>query len=257
MFRKIRILVLLLILLSVALGAWRAKARATQWKHPLSVVVYPINGDGSPASAKYIETVSAATFAPIEAFMAEEAARHGIATQYGNPVRVDRAPEVKSLPPPPPIGGNVLQIMAWSLRLRYWAWRADTYAGATPQVQIFVAYFDPATNERVAHSLGLEKGMIGVVNAFSHPRMTATNNVVITHELLHTVGATDKYNPATDQPRFPDGYAEPELRPRYPQNFAEIMAGRIPVSQARSEIPRTLEQTLIGEWTAKEINWMK
>ena len=35
--------------------------------------------------------------------------------------------------------------------------------------------------------------------------MTGPNNVVIAHELLHTVGATDKYDPVTDAPRIPDG----------------------------------------------------
>ena len=39
--------------------------------------------------------------------------------------------------------------------------------------------------------------------------MTEENNVIVAHEILHTFGATDKYDPATTQPRYPDGYAEP------------------------------------------------
>ena len=53
----------------------------------------------------------------------------------------------------------------------------------------------PACATQLAHSLGLQKGLIGVVNAFASSSQAAENNVVIAHELLHTVGATDKYDP--------------------------------------------------------------
>jgi hypothetical protein len=172
-------------------------------------------------------------------------------------VELDLAPPVKSLPPSPPFGGDVLRVMWWSLQLRFWAWRADTYQGAAPHIQLFLLYFDPNTHERLDHSLGLEKGMLGVVSVFADRRMAATNNFVITHELLHTVGATDKYDPNSNQPIFPDGYAEVERTPRYPQQFAEIMAGRIPISAARAEIPHSLNSALVGEKTAREINWVK
>ena len=37
--------------------------------------------------------------------------------------------------------------------------------------------------------------------------------------LLHGFGATDKYDLATGQPLYPKGYAEPALKPLYPQRF--------------------------------------
>ena len=74
--------------------------------------------------------------------------------------------------------------------------------------------------------MGLTKGLIGVVYAFAAPEMNGENNVVIAHELLHTLGATDKYRPADDAPRFPDGYGDPQQVPLYPQRTAELMAGR-------------------------------
>ncbi len=91
---------------------------------------------------------------------------------------------------------------------------------------MFVLYHDPALTPQVPHSLGLTKGLIGVVYAFAAPEMDGENDVVIAHELLHTVGASDKYLPGTDAPRFPDGYGDPDQVPLYPQQFAEIMAGR-------------------------------
>ena len=86
--------------------------------------------------------------------------------------------------------------------------------------------------------------MIGLVNAFAMDEMAGSNNVVITHELLHTLGATDKYDLATNMPRFPDGYAEPQRNPRLPQEVAEIMAGRIPKSATQADIPESLDAKL-------------
>ena len=85
--------------------------------------------------------------------------------------------------------------------------------------------------------------------------MSRQNNVVIAHEFLHTLGATDKYDPATNQPLFPDGYANPDLDPLLPQRFAEIMAGRTPLSRNEAETPASLVDALIGNKTAQEINW--
>src|SRR5262249_43264658 len=114
-----------------------------------------------------------------------------------------------------------------------------------------------APNLRLAHSIGLQKGLLGVVNAFASAAMDAENNVVITHELLHTFGATDKYDPASNRPLFPEGYAQPTARPLYPQRKAEIMAGRIPINPEQAEAPRGLDEVVIGGRTAQEINWLK
>jgi hypothetical protein len=85
--------------------------------------------------------------------------------------------------------------------------------------------------------------------------MNGMNAVVIAHELLHTLGATDKYDPGTDAPLFPDGYGDPDQRPLYPQAAAEIMAGRRMLSPARWEQPDSLDEVVIGRATALEIRW--
>jgi hypothetical protein len=146
--------------------------------------------------------------------------------------------------------------MLWSLKLRYWSWSVDR--GADPpssDVEIFVRYFDPEATPRLAHSLGLQKGLIGVVNAFADRQQSGSNRVIIAHELLHTLGASDKYDPSTGQPIFPNGYAEPDADPALPQELAELMAGRIPVSSTESQIPHSLDQVVIGAKTAQEIRW--
>jgi hypothetical protein len=246
--------ILVYVLILVAVGHWLTTQRSTSWDRPLSVAVYPINGDGSQRSAQYIEDLEWDAFKSIDRFLVEEAEHYGV--QIGEPVHTVLAERIVSQPPAPPQGGNALQIMLWSLKLRYWSWSVDR--GADPpssDVEIFVRYFDPEATPRLAHSLGLQKGLIGVVNAFADPRQAGSNKVIIAHELLHTLGASDKYDPATGQPIFPYGYAEPDANPALPQELAELMAGRIPLSSAESQIPHSLEQVVIGAKTAEEIRW--
>jgi hypothetical protein len=141
--------------------------------------------------------------------------------------------------------------------MRYWAWVNGSFNGPKPHVRVFVLYHDPDRVTRVSHSLGLQKGLIGVVNAFASEAQAAQNDVVIVHELMHTLGATDKYDARTNQPAFPDGYADPQRQPLLPQEYAEIMAGRVPVTEQRADMPRSLEEVLIGAKTAGEINWVR
>jgi len=255
LFRTIRIALLLIVLVGVAASAWLTKLRTTSWERPLRVAVFPINADGSPDTARYIEALSVDSFRSIADFMTQEAQRYELALQ--TPVDLFLAPQIQRVPPPPPFGGNIVQVMLWSLQLRYWVWVNAEFAGPKPHVRMLVLYFDPQHATRVAHSLGLQKGLIGVVNAFATRSQNAQNNIVIAHELLHTVGATDKYDPATNQPLYPQGYAAPEQQPLLPQRFAEIMGGRVPLTQADAEMPDGLEQVLIGADTAREIRWLK
>ena len=253
MFKKLRILILLYVLLMVAGVAWLTKERTTDWDRPLIVTIYPINGDNSKTTGKYIKSLDSETFKPIEEFFSNEASHYQISLKQ--PVDIDLAPEIMELPPAPPYGGSVLSVMYWSLKLRYWTWSRDNY-NYPKDIQVFVIYFDPEKQKRVAHSLGLQKGLIGVVNAFSDKKMDAENNVVITHEILHTVGASDKYDPNTNLPLYPVGYAEPDNDPVLPQKKAEIMAGRIPVEENKAEIPKGLKETVVGTATAIEIRWL-
>jgi hypothetical protein len=74
---------------------------------------------------------------------------------------------------------------------------------------------------------------------------------------MHTLGATDRYEPGTNRPLYPEGFADPDAVPLYPQSRAEIMAGRIPVSETAAEIPTGMHEVMIGTKTAREINWIR
>ncbi len=253
MFKAFRVLILLLILAGVALGTWRAKTRSVEWKYDLPVNIYPVNGDGSENVKQYLRTLTANDFKPIKLFMREEAKRYELASSASIEIRLGEI--IDAIPPAPPRNGNALEAIAWSLKMRWWAFRNADTTGPGPQVKMFLVYFDPAQTSRLEHSTGLQNGLIGRVNAFASYAMAKQNNVIITHEFLHTLGATDKYDPATNQPVYPDGYANPDQQPLVPQRFAEIMAGRIPVSQSEATIPESLNNVLIGSLTAQEINW--
>ncbi|MBL4762499.1 MAG: hypothetical protein JKY93_07365 [Gammaproteobacteria bacterium] len=251
--KKLRVFLLLLILLFVALNSWSIKSRSTDWDQPLWVAIYPINADGSNASKNTIQTLSVEDFQFVESFMRREAKRYALSIE--NPVTMKLAPEIKELPPTPPIDGNTLGIIVWSLKMRYWAYSRDTFVGPSPDIQIFVLYHDPKQTTRLAHSLGLQKGLIGVVNAFAGREYRGSNNMVIAHEMLHTVGASDKYDGHNNQPIYPEGFARPDQTPLYPQHKAEIMAGRVPLSATESIMPTNLKRVVVGEQTSKEINW--
>jgi len=256
MFRQARITILLYVLLMVALATWLTKIRSTDWNNSLWLAVYPINGDNSERSENYIGKLSLKSFRALETFMEREARRYGITLE--RPLRVEIGDEISERPPAPPADGNPLKVIAWSLKLRYWSYRVQkSQQGPAPDIQMFVVYHDPEQHPVLAHSLGLEKGLIGVVNGFASRDYTSQNNVVITHELLHTLGASDKYVPGTSAPAFPYGYAEPAKKPLHPQNAAEIMGGRIPLSEESSEMPSGLADCVVGPLTAREINWIQ
>jgi hypothetical protein len=252
-FRTTRIALLLLILIVVAASTWQDRYHSTRWREPLFVAVYPIAADDSPVTRAYVDSLDDERFRAIDRFFAREAERYGLATAL--PFETRRQPTLERLPPERPPQASLLGTALWSLRLRYWAWTVTRHAREPADVRIFVLYRDPAITPTVPHSLGLAKGLIGVVYAFAAPIMNDENDVVIAHELLHTVGATDKYDPSNDAPRFPDGYGNPQQVPLYPQAHAELMAGRRMLTPTRWDQPATLDDVVIGTATAAEIRW--
>ena len=252
MFKAIRIATLLLILFIVSVSTWLTAARSTDWNGSLWVKVYPINADGSAETQAYIEALALDAFEPIEEFVAREALRYG--RSLPRPVRMELGRQVREQPPILDGQPGVPAIMWWSLKLRWWAADVtDAQDNPDPDVRIFVRYHAPRDEIRLENSVGLQKGMVGVVNAYASRRHAGSNNVIIAHEFLHTLGATDKYDLSTGLPSFPDGYAEPERTPRFPQERAEIMGGRIPFADDDAIIPPSLRQVVIGNLTAAEI----
>jgi len=247
-------MVLLSVLAAVALHAWLDRVATQSWREPLWVGLFPLNADGSAPTQDYVAGLSVKDFAAIADFFTREGQRYGLPLEQ--PIHVELYPPGSRLPPPLDPSAGPLGIAWWSLKLRYFASRATAVPGrAPPRIRLFLVYHDPATLERAPDSHGLQKGLVGVVHLFADSAMAGNNCIVITHELLHTVGASDKYDLGNGSPLFPSGYADRDQDPLYPQERAEIMAGRRALSSYQWDMPRSLTRVLIGPETAREIRW--
>lgn len=253
MFRRLRIVILLAVLVFVALGTWLDRVQSTDWDGPLLVALYPVNADASTAAAAELNTPRTANASALEAFFNREAREYRLPIE--RPLRFVLGPALTDSPPALPPNAGAFGVMLWSLKLRWWNFGVDDPPGPTPTIRLFLLFHDPALSPSVPHSAGLQKGLLGIAHLFAANHMAGSNQVVIAHELLHTLGATDKYDFVDNQPLYPAGFAEPERTPRYPQAFAELMAGRIPDSASASHTPESLDQVLIGPLTATEIGW--
>ncbi len=254
-FRNLRVLVLLVILALVAIYTKQQHLYSTSWLEPLQVVIFPINADGNEQTSRYIANLDDNDFTAIDRFTAREAKRYKL--YQTTPTITRLGPTITSAPPTPPEqDAFVLKIALWSMRMRYWAWQntPDEYSNSN-RVRIFVLYHAIRNNQPLQHSLGLQKGLFGIVHVYASGQQEKQNNIVIAHELMHTVGATDKYA-ADGSPVFPDGYAQPERVPLLPQYRAEIMSGRIPTSTIEFHMAKSLDSCVIGSKTASEISWL-
>ena len=139
--------------------------------------------------------------------------------------------------------------------MRWWAWKHGGQDGLAPDdVRMYVLYQKQNNLGPMERSVGIKNGSYGVVNAAATRQAAAKNNLIITHELLHILGASDKYDQA-NLPIYPGGYADPYQEPLYPQHLAEVMGGRIPVNKGIARIPQKLAQVVVGPSTASEIGW--
>jgi hypothetical protein len=252
----VRLAILVAVLLFVALGAWLDRRRSTDWDATLRVTVYPIAVDTDSATSRYVAGLDVDSFADIAGFIADEGARYGV--DIDDPVSVRVSHAVREPPPAAPADPGPFNVALWSLRLRYWAWRvAANDPLPPPDVQVFALYHTPDGGQVAPDSTGLQKGLLAVTHVFSGPDAVASNQVVLVHEFLHTLGATDKYDLRTGQPLAPIGLGDPAQDPLYPQETGEIMAGRIANSARTAEIPDSLEQMTVGPLTAREIGWAR
>jgi len=255
-FGTVRLAILVAILAFVALGAWLDGRRSTDWDGTLRVTVYPVAVTKDEATSDYVAALDAAAFDDVVGFLGGEAGRHGVDLEEPFSLRVSHA--VHGLPPAAPRDPGPLGIAVWSLKLRYWAWRvAARDALPPPDVQVFALYRAADGRHGAPDSTGLRKGLVAVTHLYAAEGAAGSNDVVLAHELLHTLGATDKYDRATGQPLAPGGLGDPSQDPLYPQETGEIMAGRIAVGPHDAAIPESLEAMTVGPATAREIGWLR
>ena len=161
--------------------------------------------------------------------------------------------------PPPKLDEDGLVALAehnWTLS-RYLR-DADTHAGFDPDAcdaRIYLVLRSPDDPERTFvegnSQLG---GWHGLVEVELDDSMIDFSLFVAAHEMFHTLGATDKYD--AHGTKIPDGLAEPDLRPMYPQRYVELMARMRPLGHGEEMLPDTLDELRVGPATAREIGWL-
>jgi hypothetical protein len=254
MFRRLRIAVLLYILAFVAVAQFLTLRRSVSWKAPLWVNVYTVDGDRRDVTRRYIDSLTPTEFSDVEGFLAAEAHRHGL--PLDQPFRLRIVDEYHGELPALAKDAGPLGTLWWSLRMRWLSARLQWQgSGPSGDILVFAVFHEPTAEIALDRSTALQKGMIAVANLFADAAARGSNQMVLAHELLHTLGASDKYAPGTNSPRFPDGYAAPTAKPLLPQTKAELMAGRIPLDAQHAEIPNSLREVVIGPATAREIGW--
>ncbi len=112
----------------------------------------------------------------------------------------------------------------------------------------------PTTDRALVEGMSEHGGRVGVALAELDEETVDTALFVAAHELFHTLGANDRYGP-DGRVLLPDGLAEPEREPRYPQRYAEIMARNRAVSLTEEARPSSLAELHVGKLTAREIGW--
>jgi hypothetical protein len=224
------------------------------WERPILVTVYPVAADDRKATRKFAEAIDEDTFDAVNEFFAREAGPYGFTVTPAFRFQVARVAD--DLPPALPTQFDTAGIAFWSLKMRWWAWIKDFGDGLIqPDIQMFVLYHSLEVDTQLGISVGMRKGRYGIVKAVARKNLEPENLVVFTHEMLHVLGATDKYVISTGEPIYPDGFAKPDQRPLFPQKYAEIMGGRIPLNSFTSTMPESLEACKIGRLTAQEIGF--
>src|SRR5262249_25165912 len=153
--------------LIVAMRAWLDRVGSTGWDQPLWVGIYPINADGSAVAGQYVAALKREDFHDIENFFAQQAPRFG--RNLANPVHVELYPASSTLPPTLEPGAGPLGVLWWSLKLRWFAAHSSEVPGRIPpRVRLFVLYHDPERLQSLPDSHGVQKGLVGVVQAFAY-----------------------------------------------------------------------------------------
>jgi hypothetical protein len=254
LFKMLRIGALLTVLIIVAASTWLTERRLATWERPVWVTFYPLAADSGSDTARYVNDIDEDTFSQIDDFFKSQSVRFGI--DITPVINIQVAPVSTDLPPEIPDRHAPHLVAWWSLKMRWYAWNMDRKDGLVgPDIQVFALFHGNDATAEKHMSVGMRKGLYGVVNLFASKSMNSRNQVVIAHELMHVFGATDKYSLGSNEPLYPQGYSDPRQKPLFPQTRCEIMGGRIPLTAYQSVMPRSLEQCTIGELSAREIGF--
>ncbi len=163
-FTNIRILSLFCILAFSAFYTVHQNIFSRSWHKTLQIVIYPINGDNSFATQNYIRSLRSEDFASIDKWMSREAKRYNLVIQ--NPTHVALGKQIRSTPPQLSATQNPIKTLWWGLKMRWWAYNnTPDNEPNLERIRMFVVYYQGENDKALSHSLGLQKGLSGVVHA--------------------------------------------------------------------------------------------
>ena len=126
----------------------------------------------------------------------------------------------------------------------------DDYA-----VHVFVLYTD-RQGDVASESRGSREARLAVPYISLQEQNPGYAVVTVAHELAHTLGAVDLYDPDSALAEFPRGFIDPWQAPLYPQPYAELMSVDRPVAPASEVEASSLHQVRIGYATAAHMGWI-
>jgi hypothetical protein len=251
----VRVTLLSAVLAIVALYAWRDVVRRKErndWNRTLDVALIVVR-DGSVSDGA-LEVLRSERRA-LEAALARQFARYRARPArpfsfvwYGPAELSDPVPEA-------PADG------IWAAASHVWKLRRFT-AGIDERAAVPSRGFDvriylvvrPPSERGLVEGFSEHGGRVGIALAELDESTVALTLFVAAHELFHTLGATDRYG-ADGRTLIPEGLAEPERNPQFPQLYAELMARNRPVADGREVPPASLDELWVGAKTAAEIGW--
>ncbi|MDW8280458.1 MAG: hypothetical protein RMK29_02020 [Myxococcales bacterium] len=255
--KAVRVTVLLLVLGAVL--AWsgrmelRRRARA-HWNHTLPVEVVLLRHGSVPPQTVHLLIEG---FPRLERMLARELARYRPGAPPPFSFRAHGPVPIDELPPEPPASLRLWHRAAHYVRLERYLARVHERGRLQLRSGVLRLYVitEPPHN-RLRFVEGFGGGEIGVVRAALDDTNLDQALLAMAHELLHCLGAMDKYDDA-GHAIVPDGLAEPDRVPLYPQRYAEVMVGEVPMKPDEGRLVETLAEVRVGPTTAQEIGWLQ
>lgn len=256
-FFRLRVATLLTVLVGLALYAYRDKAdrdARTDWQRSLKVaVVLLLEGEVDPASTHAVEV----GLDELEARLSAEFQRY---RRGAKPFELSFFGPANVAEPPPKLESEgAFDLVTFTYRQWRYTRAVDRALGLDRDAfdcRIY-AVARPTSNPRAQWVEGYSQqgGRMGFVRVELNQAMVPLVLAVTAHELMHTLGASDKYD-ERGASRVPEGLAEPELEPRFPQRCAEIMARNRPLAPGREVPLESLNELCVGPYTARELRWL-
>jgi hypothetical protein len=255
-FRRARLLVLIGLLTATvawAAGTEQRRRARTRWERPLRVGVVLLTREGTVVHVDHWRRGLDALSSRLDAEMRRwrGAGEPPFQLELVGPARWDGAFPLS------PLSDRFADRALYAFGLWRVLWDIDGVAGVVRSdwdVRLYVlGARTPAWGGSFAEGVGARYGDVALVRGSVGGDLSLPLQV-IGHELLHTVGASDKYDDG-GHALEPEGLVEPERAPRYPQLQAEWMAGEVPVSLGAGKPPSSLDDLGVGPVTAQEIGW--